>query len=287
VNVENAVAETGGFKLKLREQHQESPSRVVMRNQPSPPYRRRVAVVEKMRPKKEAKMDNIDSFFPNQKVVCINDRFPMHILEWTANLPRHGEIYTIRSLVRTGRCLYTGRSVFGFHLHELPTIEDRLVFRADRFTPLLEKLDESTYVKVRELIAPRPLSPPIPVPATNRVREAELSVRRLVAASRRVQIKQRPRLIENVAIRNAVLKAVAQEQRKAAFNLFGRGHEPRVSLSVSVAALLRDVRIPCVHFSGWGPNYYYPRRVFVTAIKILRRKFRCSPIKLTHKVYRV
>jgi len=231
-------------------------------------------------------MDNINSFFPNQKVVCINDRFPMHILEWTANLPRHGEIYTIRSLVRTGRCLYTGRSVFGFHLHELPTIEDRLVFRADRFTPVLEKLDESTYVKVRELIAPRPLSPPRLVPAVIGLAESQSSVR-LVTATRRVQVEQRKRRIaENAAIRNAVLKAVAQEQRKAAFNLFGRGHEPRVSLSVSVAALLRDVRIPCVHFSGWGPNYFYPRRVFVTAIKILRRKFRRPPIKLGYKVYR-
>jgi hypothetical protein len=287
VNVEKAVAETGGFKLKSREQHQEGASRVLMRRQPNRHSNGESRWSKKMRPKMEAKMENyLNSFFRGQEVVCIDDRFSGQIWEWTSCVPGKGIIYSIRSIVR-GNCLYSGKPTIGLSLHGLPTIEDRLVFRADRFALLLKKFDESGQATARELVAPRLLSPPIPVPATNRLREAQLSVRRLVAASRRVQIKQRPRLIENAAIKNAVLKAVAQERRKAAFNLFGRGHEPRVSLSVCVAAVLRDLDIPRVRISGWGPNYFYPRRVFVTAIKILRRKFRRSPIKLGYKVYRV
>jgi hypothetical protein len=229
--------------------------------------------------------DYLNSFFLGQEVICVDDRFSGQIWEWTSCVPGKGIIYRIRSIVR-GNCLYSGKPTIGLSFYALPTIEDRLVFRADRFVPLLERLDESCQARAQELVAPRPLSPPFLVPAANTPGESQSSVR-LVTATRRVQIKQRPRLIENVAIRNAVLKAVAQEQRKAAFNLFGRGHEPRVSLSVSVAALLRDVNIPCVHIRGWGPNYYYPRRVFVTAIKMLRKKFRRSPLKLGYKVYRV
>jgi hypothetical protein len=84
----------------------------------------------------------------------------------------------------------------------------------------------------------------------------------------------------DAAIRQAVLQAAAQEQRKCEFRLFGRGHEPRVSLDVSVAATLRGLDIPRVSFSGWAPNYYYPCRVFVAAIRILKKKFGRSPIAL-------
>jgi len=73
--------------------------------------------------------------------------------------------------------------------------------------------------------------------------------------------------LENAAIRKAVLKAAAQERRKAAFNLFGRGYEPRVTLDRSVAAILR--------------------RVFATAMRSLKRKFGRSPIAVAYKVYRV
>jgi hypothetical protein len=92
--------------------------------------------------------------------------------------------------------------------------------------------------------------------------------------------------LDNAAIRKAVLKAVTQERSKAAFTLFGRGHEPRISLSVSVAAVLRDLNIPRVHIRSYGANYHYPRRVFVTAVKILRKKLGRSPIVAAHKVYR-
>ena len=229
--------------------------------------------------------DYLISFFRDQEVICIDDRFSGQIWEWTSCVPGKGIIYRIRSIV-LGDCLYSGKPTIGLSLHGLPTIDNRLTFRADRFALLLKKFDVSCQATARELVAPRPVSPPFLVPTTNKPGESQSSVR-LVTATRLVRVKQsKRRIAENLAIRNAVLKAVAQEQRKAAFNLFGRGHEPRVSLSVSVAALLRDVNIPCVHFSGWGPNYYYPRRVFVTTIKILRKKFRRSPIVVGYKVYR-
>src|SRR6266481_1743937 len=93
--------------------------------------------------------------------------------------------------------------------------------------------------------------------------------------------------LENAAIRTAVVKAAAQERRKAAFNLFGRGYEPRVTLDRSVAAILRGLDVPRVFIGGYGANFFYPRRVFLTAMRGLKRKFGRSPIAVAHIVYRV
>ena len=101
-------------------------------------------------------------WYIGQKVVCVDDRFPRRVLEWTSNLPRKGQIYTIRWIGR-GESLYTGESKFGLKLEELQTAE-RFGFFADRFAPLLEKLDEACQAKALELIAPSPLSPPMPIP---------------------------------------------------------------------------------------------------------------------------
>src|SRR4029453_3294704 len=60
----------------------------------------------------------------------------------------------------------------------------------------------------------------------------------------------------------------------------GVAHESRVSLSVSVAAILRGLDIPRVYISGFGANYYYPSRVFAAAIRILKKKWGRSPIEL-------
>ena len=222
-------------------------------------------------------------WFIGQKVVCVNDRFPTHILEWTASLPRKGQVYTIRSIVN-GPSLYSRKLTVGFQLNELRTIQDRLGFLADRFAPLLEKVDQACQAKALEL-AMRPLaSPPMVLPAATEAGNVRVCLS--VAPLRRTKrLGQRERL-ENAAIRKAVLKAVRQERRKAVFTLFGRGHEPRVSLSVSIAAVLRGLNIPRVHISGYGANYYYPRRVFVTAAKMLRKKLRRSPIVVGHTVYR-
>ena len=32
------------------------------------------------------------------KVVCVDDRFPIQILEWASNIPRRGGIYTVRQI---------------------------------------------------------------------------------------------------------------------------------------------------------------------------------------------
>ncbi len=34
----------------------------------------------------------------DQKVVCINDRFPIQVLEWGSNLPKLGSVYTISDI---------------------------------------------------------------------------------------------------------------------------------------------------------------------------------------------
>ncbi len=103
----------------------------------------------------------METFFPGLRVICINDRFPVQVLEWASNLPRQGQIYTIQS-IQWGKCLYTRRPTLGFFLHELPNPPHfGFGFRADRFAPLLEKLDEACQAKALELIAP---SPPLPSP---------------------------------------------------------------------------------------------------------------------------
>jgi hypothetical protein len=102
-------------------------------------------------------------WYIGQRVVCVNDRFPSQILDWASNLPRNGQIYTIQS-ISWGVCLYTRRSTLGFYLHELPNPPRGFGFRADRFAPLLEKLDEACQAKALELNPPAPLPPPMLIP---------------------------------------------------------------------------------------------------------------------------
>src|SRR6266480_198406 len=91
-------------------------------------------------------------WYIGQRVVCVNDRFPSQILDWASKLPRNGQIYTVQSII-SGVCLYTRRRpTLGFFLHELPTLH--LAFRADRFAPLLAKLDEACQRTVSALTSP-------------------------------------------------------------------------------------------------------------------------------------
>jgi hypothetical protein len=85
---------------------------------------------------------------------------------------------------------------------------------------------------------------------------------------------------ENAVIRELVLVAVARERQVSEFNLFGRGHEPRVKLDVQLAAVLRGFDLPRVTISGFGANNYYPARVFKRAITLLKRRLKWSPIAL-------
>ena len=88
--------------------------------------------------------------------------------------------------------------------------------------------------------------------------------------------------LEKAAIRIAVLKAAAQERRKSVFKLSGRGHEPRITLSGGLAYILRGFDVPRVAKAGRGPRYYYPRRVFDRATRILKKNFGNSPIYVDH-----
>ena len=220
-------------------------------------------------------------WYIGQRVVCVNDRFPSQILDWASKLPRNGQIYTVQSII-SGVCLYTRRRpTLGFFLHELPTLQNRLAFRSDRFAPLLEKLDEACQRRVSALTSPVPLGVSV---SAGPMRSGQVAPQLAPARSKkRVSMKAR---LENAAIRKAVLKAAAQERRKAAFDLFGRGYEPRITLDRSVAAILRGLDVPRIFISGYGANYFYPRRVFVTATKILKKTLHRSPIVVAHIVYR-
>src|SRR5688572_29164929 len=92
---------------------------------------------------------------------------------------------------------------------------------------------------------------------------------------------------ENQAIRDAVQAAVRAERKKGTFNVSGRGHEPRISLSGQLATILRGVDIPGMYVSGFGSHSLYARRVFKTAREIFRERFRWDAIAVgDHSAYR-
>lgn len=229
-------------------------------------------------------------WFIGQKVVCVNDRFPIQILEWASNLPRKGRIYTICWIGR-GPSIYfafcagraPGERGLGFELEELPN--GKFAFFAERFAPLVDKLDQACQRRMSALTSP--LQPESPVLVSAVQTRPALQIARQVAPARFKRRGSKGASLENAAIRKAVLRAAAQERRKATFRLFGHGHEPRVSLDPSVAAILRGLDVPRVFISGYGANYYYPRRVFAKAMTSLKRKFGRSPIAVAHIVYRV
>ena len=80
------------------------------------------------------------------------------------------------------------------------------------------------------------------------------------------------------AIRTEVKHASSKEGEIEPFRLSGRGHETRVTLDRALAQIIREVNIPCVTLSGYGPRAAYPTRVFIRAAKELRRKLGWSPI---------
>ena len=73
-------------------------------------------------------------------------------------------------------------------------------------------------------------------------------------------------------IRAELAAAADRETRRRAFNLWGRGHEARVSLSRPVANMLRGSSLPRVTISGYGANNFYPLRVFTNAQKLLQER---------------
>jgi hypothetical protein len=81
-------------------------------------------------------------------------------------------------------------------------------------------------------------------------------------------------------IRDEITKAAELEANNEPFNLFGRGHEPRVSLNRTMALVLRGCSIPRVTISGFGANNFYPKRIFVTAGAALSERLGRSPFEI-------
>ena len=92
---------------------------------------------------------------------------------------------------------------------------------------------------------------------------------RLPPQRRRVGREERER---NEKIRETLAKAAKVEAKKQGFHLRGRGHEPRVSLTCKVAAILRGNQLPCTFISGFGTNHFYPRRVFARGAAMLEKQ---------------
>ena len=93
-------------------------------------------------------------FLPDQKVICINDRFPLGIEQFYTQLPTKGEIYTIRDIVPgiewNGTATITVYLTeitnppnphgieYGFHLtrfRELTPLEEKLLATHTETTP--------------------------------------------------------------------------------------------------------------------------------------------------------
>ena len=84
---------------------------------------------------------------------------------------------------------------------------------------------------------------------------------------------QRERRAFNERLCEVVKTAEKAERRRRTFTITGRGHEPRVSLSRSVATALRGVDLHRYTTSGYCSQSFYPTRVFVRAAKMLEAEF--------------
>lgn len=79
--------------------------------------------------------------------------------------------------------------------------------------------------------------------------------------------------------RDAIVKAFEREAKKAEFVLSGRGHEPRVTLNRSMAALLKQCNLPRVTISGFGANNVNPASTFTLAKMAFLGKLGWTPFE--------
>ena len=96
-------------------------------------------------------------FLPNQKVVCVDGRFPVGIEKLYDELPKEGSTYTIRDIV-PGIGLTGDEGEIAVYLCE---IRGRLNphgiergFRADRFAPLQraeDRREEESFLGIPEM----------------------------------------------------------------------------------------------------------------------------------------
>ncbi len=97
-------------------------------------------------------------FLPNQKVVCVDGRFPLGIEKLYSELPKEGTTYTIRDIV-PGIGLTGEEGETAVYLCEisgpLNAYGIERGFRADRFAPLQtdeEYAEEELYVGLPEML---------------------------------------------------------------------------------------------------------------------------------------
>ncbi len=81
----------------------------------------------------------------------------------------------------------------------------------------------------------------------------------------------------NSELRTVLEDIAAREARETPFMLSGRGHEARVSLDRQLAGILRACELPRVHIAGWGANYFYPKRLFLSAQPVLKERLGWEP----------
>jgi hypothetical protein len=94
-------------------------------------------------------------------VICINDSFHPSLVEWTNDVPKKGQVYTVTAVREDAPDAVTRTPGTGLFLAEIPSCGGRLCFSAWRFEPvddpaLKEEFDES---------APARLTPALPVTA--------------------------------------------------------------------------------------------------------------------------
>jgi len=97
-------------------------------------------------------------FLPNQKVVCVNGRFPLGIEKLYTELPKEGNTYTIRDIV-PGVGLTGEEGEIAVYLIEItgPLNAHGIErgFRADRFAPLTtieDEVEEEISLSTPELV---------------------------------------------------------------------------------------------------------------------------------------
>ena len=97
-------------------------------------------------------------FLPNQKVVCVDGKFPLGIGKLYGELPREGATYTIRDIV-PGIGLTGDEGEIAVYLCEIsgPLNAHGIErgFRADRFAPLQtieEEAEEELSIGLPELV---------------------------------------------------------------------------------------------------------------------------------------
>jgi hypothetical protein len=87
-------------------------------------------------------------FLPGQKVVCVDDKFPLGIEKLYTALPREGETYTVRDIV-PGCDFNAEPGEVAVYLIELRNPANKLGiergFKAERFAPLdtIEEIEEA------------------------------------------------------------------------------------------------------------------------------------------------